>query len=196
MKLKSNSKAKKKLVTLRNAAEDAADQAITKVIKQAEQDAREQATWHTAGEHQGVGKDGSIWVWEITGLARDSIFGSVITTKRKVNPPRLDYGETTVTRDIPRADGSYFEVRYTHQHHTSASLRPTYTAVPGVYKGVLGITAWYAAYLQNKEIYGAAWGSPKQLGSSITQFVFQINWEPVYLPLMKKTFQNRLRRAI
>lgn len=161
---------------LRAKVRDAATEGLTKVMAQAEADAKQMKRWHDPGSYSGLAADGSTWEWQATGAAAASIVGYIVggpAALRSSNPSQL----TTVTRTT--AGGSVR--KYRHSHAVNAGLMRQRSAEANRITGVLTMTIGYAAYLQKKEIAGGLWGSPSA-GLPVTVDVFKVNWAAYYIP--------------
>jgi hypothetical protein len=192
MKIKIRKSALSQLTRLEQRAEIGADKAMSRVVAIAERDAKREGEWHQKGTYSGQGADNSVWIWHVTGLARDSIIGSIISRRSGYpNLPVLDYGQSEVTRVYPNGRIK----RYIHEHYANPSILPNHRVVAGVTRGRVSMYPWYASNLQDDErgTPAAVWGSPPNKGISAVEAVFQNHWTAVYVPLLKTVFERVLK---
>ncbi len=169
------------------AIQQAATEAMTQVMAQAEQDAQSLYRWREPGYYSETDAGGDTWTWRVTGASAASITGYVVGNKQlKSNNPGQ---QTTILRESDHGP----DKAYRHFHGVDPSLTGDYQERPGIVQGVVTMYTAYAPFLQMKEIAGGHWGQPSP-GNPVTIEVFEVYWEHVYIPLLERLISRRMDR--
>lgn len=159
------------VVALMDGVEIAAEGAMSRVMRQAEADARSTAHWRDANTYTVKYPSGE-WTWTVTGLARASIHGYVVPNKRLKHFP--DFWTTSYWNGNPRL----------HPHTFDDSITSSVPEVAGKISGVLTMNIAYAPHLQEYE--------SREFGWPVTIETLDMNWAPVYAPMAGGEMQRRL----
>jgi len=152
----------------------AAYEGMDAAMKTAEKDAQETAAWREEG-HYTVDYPSGEWSWQVTGLARSSITAYVVPNKKLTHFP--DYWTTSHWNGIALQ----------HPHKYDDSLTSSPSADPDKAIGIITMNVAYAPYLQDYE---------KSIANvPITVEVLEMNWVPVYIPIINGVMQRSMARV-
>lgn len=158
---------------IRASLQAAAERGMQKAMAQAEKDAQGTAHWREANTYTLDYPSGE-WTWTVTGLARSSITAYVVPNKRLKHFP--DYFTTSYWNGMPKV----------HPHRFDDSLTSSPGPDPDRVIGIITMNVAYAPYLQDYE---------QEIGvQPIVVEVLEMNWTPVYVPVIRGVMQVEMAR--
>lgn len=174
---------KKKIDRAKRAVEEAAAVAMKAGVKFAQEEAKEQARWG-AGETNQTDD----WEWELTGLARDSIQGLIVSrplSERAV----LQSPRTSKTWNLTRGK------RLVWTHQRKAMRFPLPRSKKNLIVAKLIMNPEYTHWLQGKEINGSVSGM--SAGQPVVSDVMRKRWRSFIFPqIVMPAFWIELRKRL
>jgi hypothetical protein len=155
----------------------AAEEGMQKVVDRAADDARGIYNWNRPGDQEQEYPNGTVWQWEVTGMAAASIQGYVVPNKRLRG--QADRLTTSYKNGAPRQ----------HPHWTDDAVTQDHAPDPDKVIGVVTMNIGYAPYLQEWE--QETFGQPP-----VTVTVFEAFWSRVYVPTVLRPTIERAMRSV